>query len=155
MSVGIEALRKCGLFDAADDALLEKVLAQGEERSYAAGDQVFAEMSESDELYLVLEGRLRYTSALLDAAGVEYDMVAEPGGVANLVRFIAEGPSYISCLAETDTRVLVWKAKEAIAFWDSHPEVGYRVVTATAKQLHGRLQQLNQIILDRVSWGLE
>ncbi len=155
MSAGIEALRRCGLFAAADDALLEKVLAQGEERAYAAGDPVFAEMSESDELYLVLEGRLRYTSALLDAAGVEYDMVEEPGSVANLVRFIAEGPSYISCLADTDTRVLVWKAQEAIAFWDNHPEVGYRVVTATAKLLHQRLQQLNQIILDRVSWGLE
>ena len=155
MSVGKEALRKCGLFDAADDALLEKVLAQGEERTYAAGDPVFAEMSESDELYLVLEGRLRYTSALLDAAGVEYDMVEELGSVANLVRFIAEGPSYISCLADTDTRVLVWKAQEAVEFWDRHPEIGYRVVTATAKLLHRRLEQFNQIILDRVSWGLE
>ena len=155
MSVGIEALRKSELFEACDDALLEKVLAQAEEREYAAGEQVYAEMAESDELYLVIEGRLLHTSALLDAAGVEYDMVEEPGNVANLVRFIAEGPSYISCLADTDTRVLVWKAKEAIAFWDRHPEVGYRVVTATAQLLHRRLQQLNQIILDRVSWGLE
>ena len=70
MSVGIEALRKCGLFDACDDTLLEKVLAQGEERRYAAGEEVFAEMAESDELFLVLEGQLRYTSALLDAAGI-------------------------------------------------------------------------------------
>ncbi len=155
MSVGIEALKKSGLFEAADDSLLEKVLAQSEERGYAAGDQVFGEMAECDELYLVLEGRLRYTSALLDAAGVEYDMVLEPGDVGNLVRFIAEGPSYLSCAADTDARVLVWKAQEAVEFWDRHPEVGYRVVTATAKLLYRRVEQLNQIILDRVSWGLE
>ena len=155
MSVGIEALRQCGLFDAADDALLENVLAQAEERAYAAGDLVYAEMAESDELYLVIEGRLRHTSALLDAAGVEYDMAVEAGEVSNLVRFIAEGPSYLSCVADIDTRLLVWKAEEAIAFWDQHPEVGYRVVTATAKLLYRRVQQLNQIILDRVSWGLE
>jgi CRP-like cAMP-binding protein len=155
MSVGIEALRKCGLFDAADDALLEKVLAQGEERAYAAGDLVFAEMSESDELYLVLEGRLRYASALLDAAGVDYDMTVEPGDIGNLVRFIAEGPGYLSCVADTDTKVLVWKAQEAAEFWDRYPEVGYRVVTGIAKLLYRRVQQLNQIILDRVSWGLE
>ena len=155
MSVGIEALRKSKLFDACDDSLLEKVLAQSEERMYAAGDLVYAEMAESDELYLVLEGRLRYDSALLDAAGVDYDMVEEPGDVSNLVRFIAEGPSYLSCVADVDSRVLVWKAQEAIAFWDQYPEVGYRVVTATAKILHRRVQQLNQIILDRIAWGLE
>ena len=96
MSVGIEALRKSGLFDACDDALLEQVLAQAEEREYAAGDVLYDEMAQSDELYLVIEGRLRYTSAVLDVAGVEYDMVLEPGDVSNLVRFIGEGPSYLS-----------------------------------------------------------
>jgi CRP-like cAMP-binding protein len=155
MSVGIEALRKCELFDACDDALLEKVLAQSEERAYAAGELVYAEMAESDELYLVLEGRLRHTSALLDAAGVDYEMAVEPGEVTNAVRFLTEGPSYISCVADTDTKVLVWKAQEAAEFWDRYPEVGYRVVTGIAKLLYRRLQQLNQIILDRVSWGLE
>ena len=49
----------------------------------------------------------------------------------------------------------MWKAQEAIEFWDRHPEVGYGVVTATAKSLHRQVQQLNQFILDRVSWGLE
>ena len=155
MSVGIEALRKSELFEACDDALLEKVLAQAEEREYAAGEQVYAEMAESDELYLVIEGRLLHTSALLDAAGVAYRMAVELGEVSNLVRFLAEGPSYLSCVADTDTRVLVWKAQEAAEFWDSHPEVGYRVVTAISKRLYQRLQQFNEIILDRVSWGLE
>ncbi len=155
MSIGIEALRKSGLFDACDDALLERVLAQAKERDYAAGDVVYDEMAQSDELHLVVEGRLRYTSALLDSAGVDYDMAVEPGDVSNLVRFIAEGPSYLSCVADTDTKVLVWKAQEAIAFWDQHPEVGYGVVTATAKSLHRQVEQLNQIILDRVAWGLE
>jgi hypothetical protein len=28
-------------------------------------------------------------------------------------------------------------------------------VTAIAKRLHQQLEQMNQIILDRVSWGLE
>ncbi len=155
MSTGIEALRKSGLFDACDDALLERMLEQGEERTYAAGEQVFAEMSECDELYMVVEGRLRHTSALLDAAGVDYDMPVEPGDVSNVVRILAAGPSYISCVADTDSKVLVWDAQQAAGFWDQHPEVGYRVVTAIAKRLNQRLQQLNQIILDRVSWGLE
>ena len=156
MSVGIEALRKCELFDACDDALLEKVLAQGEERAYAAGNQIYAEMAESDEIFLVLEGRLRHTSALLDAAGVDYEMVLEPGEVTNAVRLLAEqGLSYLSCVADTDTKVMVWKAEEAAKFWDEHPEVGYRVVMSVANLLYHRIQQLNQIILDRVSWGLE
>ncbi len=155
MSIGIEALRKCELFDAADDALLEQVLAQSEERVYAAGEQVYAEMAESDELYLVVEGRLRHTSALLQAFGADYELVVESGEVSNEVRFLAEGPSYISCEAETDTKVLVWKAKEAVAFWDQHPEVGYRMVTSISKLLLRRIHQLNDAILDRVSWGLE
>ncbi len=155
MSVGIEALRKSALFDACDDALLERVLAQAEERTYAVGDQVYAEMAESDELFLVIEGRLLHTSALLDAAGAEYRMTVEAGEVSNLVRFLAAGPSYLSCVADTDTKVLVWKAQEAAEFWDKYPEVGYQVVTAISKQLYQRVQQLNQLILDRVSWGLE
>lgn len=155
MSTGIEALRKSGLFDACDDALLEQVLANAEERTYKASEPVYAEMSECDEIYIVLEGRLRHTSALLDAAGVDYDMPVEQGDVSNIVRFLAEGPSYISCVADTDSKVLVWDANEAAVFWDQHPEIGYRVVTAIAKRLNQRLQQLNQIILDRISWGLE
>ncbi len=155
MSVGIEALRKSELFATCDDALLAEILAQAEERTYAAGDVVYAEMAESDELYLVVEGRLLHSSALLDAAGVEYRMAVGPGEASNLVRFLAEGPSYLSCAADTDTKVLVWKAQEAAEFWDQHPEIGYRVVTGIAKLLYRRLQQLNQIILDRVSWGLE
>ena len=155
MSLGIVALRKCELFDACDDALLEEVLAQGEERAYAAGDLVYAEEAEIDELYLVLEGRLLHTFALLDAAGVDYEMAVEPGEVSNAVRFLTEGPSYIGCVADTDTKVMAWKAQEAAEFWDRHPEVGYRIVTGVAKLLYWRLQKLNQIILDRVSWGLE
>ncbi len=155
MSVGIDALKKSELFAACDDALLAEVLAQAEERTYALGDVVYAEMAESDEIYLVVEGRLLHTSALLDAAGVEYRMSVEPGEASNLVRFLAEGPSYLSCVADTDTTVLVWKAQEAAQFWDKHPEVGYRVVSGIAKLLYQRVQQLNEIILDRVSWGLE
>ena len=155
MSFGIEALKKCALFDPCDDALLEQLLALGEERAYAAGDVVYAEEAESDELYLVLEGRLRHTFALLDAAGADYEMLAGPGEVSNAVRSITEGPSYVGCVADTDTTVMVWKAEEAAGFWDKHPEVGYRVVTAVAKLLYERLQQLNQIVLDQVSWGLE
>ncbi len=86
---------------------------------------------------------------------VDYDMAVEPGDISNLMRFIAAGPSYLSCVADVDTKVLVWKAPEAIEFWDRYPEVGYRVVTAIAKLLHSQVQQLNQVILDRVSWGLE
>lgn len=155
MSLGIEALRKCELFDACDDALLEEVLAQGEERAYAAGDLVYAEEVECDELYLVLEGRLLHTFALLDAAGVDYELAVGPGEVSNAVRFLTEGPSYIGCVAGTDTKVMVWNAQEAAEFWDRHPEVGYRIVTGIAKLLYRRQQQLNQVILDRVSWGLE
>ncbi len=155
MSVGIEALRTCELFDACDDALLEEMLAQAEERAYAAGDQVYAEEAETDELYLVLEGRLRHTFALLDAAGADYDLAAGPGEVSNAVRFLTEGPSYVGCVADADTTVLVWKAPEVADFWDKHPEVGYRIVSGIAKLLYRRLQQLNQVILDQVSWGLE
>lgn len=155
MSAGIEALRKSGLFDACDDDLLEQVLAQSEERAYAAGDLVYAEMAESDELYLVLEGRLRHNSALLDAAGIDYDITVEPGEVSNLVRFLDKGPDFLSCVADTDTKVLVWKAQQAIEFWDRRPEVGYRVVTAAAKRLNEQVRHLHQVILDRVSWGLE
>jgi CRP-like cAMP-binding protein len=155
MSVGIEALRKCELFDACDDALLEDVLAQGEERAYAAGDLLYAEEAETDELYLVLEGRLRHTFALLEAAGVDYEMAVGPGEISNAVRFLTEGPSYVGCVADTDTKVMVWKAQEVAEFWDRHPEVGYRIVTGIAKLLYRRLQQLNQVVLDQVSWGLE
>ncbi len=155
MSVGIEALRTCELFDACDDALLEEVLAQAEERAYAPGDVVYAEEAEADELFLVLEGRLRHTFALLDAAGVDYELTVGPGEVSNAVRFLTEGPSYVGCVADTDTTVLVWKAPEVADFWDKHPEVGYRIVTGIARLLYQRQQQLNQVILDQVSWGLE
>ena len=92
---------------------------------------------------------------VLDAAGVDYELVAGPGETSDVARFLTEGPSYVGCVADTDTKVMVWRVQEAAEFWDRHPEIGYRIVTSMAKLLYRRLQQLNQIILDRVSWGLE
>ncbi len=155
MSLGIEALKKCELFEPCDDALLEKILAQSKERTYAAGEQVYEEMSESDELLLVVAGQLKQTSALLDAAGIDWERISGPGEVLNLVKFVAEGPNYVRCEAESETRVLVWNAKQAAEFWNDYPEVGFRITTNIARLLYDRVQQLNQVILDRVSWGLD
>lgn len=62
---------------------------------------------------------------------------------------------FLSCVADTDTKVMVWKAQEAAEFCAGHPKVGYRAVAGVAKLLDQWLQHLNQITLDRVSWGLE
>ena len=155
MSDGIEVLRKCELFESLDDELLSELLAQGEIRDYKSGDVVFAEMAESDELYMVVEGQLKLVIALLDSDMPGYETELGPGDVCNAVRFIAKGPSYVSCVVETDAKVMVWPADPSIEFWDKHPEAGYEVVKGIARTLYRNLQQFNQIILDRVSWGLE
>jgi CRP-like cAMP-binding protein len=155
MSLGIEALKTCELFDGCDDALLAEILADGRERTYHAGDVVYSEGAEHDEVYLVLEGRLLHTFAVLDAAGVDYDLAVEPGEISNEARFLSDEPSYVGCVADTDTKGIAWKVEDAVGFCNRHPEVGYPIMTSIARLLNRRFQQLNQVILDRVAWGLE
>ena len=75
--------------------------------------------------------------------------------MSNAVRLVAEGPNYVSCVAQGATRVLVWKAASWKAICKRHPAVGYELATRVAALLVGRVMRLNQMILDNVSWGLE
>ncbi len=138
-----------------EPAVLEEFLAAGELKTFEDGDIVFAELEESDEIYLVVEGHLRHTFALAEAGSGLEDFVIGPGESSNLVRLFAHGPNHMTCVAEGGVQSVAWKADAVKAICERHPEVGYRLVSRAAGVFYERALRINRMLLDNMSWGLE
>ncbi|MGH1493681.1 MAG: Crp/Fnr family transcriptional regulator, partial [Acidimicrobiales bacterium] len=64
--VGIEQLRSVALFQDLDDASLTELASASERRQLQRGDVLFTEHDESNELFVVLSGRLAMVNRSID-----------------------------------------------------------------------------------------
>jgi CRP/FNR family cyclic AMP-dependent transcriptional regulator len=154
MTVDQECLKKNEFFASIDEAVLDEFVSAGELKTFSDGDIVFAELAESDELYLVTGGQLSHSFALADAdAGLD-DVLLGPNEISNAARLFADGPNAVTCVAVGDVTVVAWKADEFNAICERHPAVGYRIVRMAAAVFYERALRVNRMLLDNMSWGL-
>ena len=155
MPIDRDLLKQSELFSTMDEEVLDEFAIAGETQTYGDGDVVFAEMADSDEIYLVLEGQLTHTFALVDAGTGPDNLLVGPGEISNAVRLFAVGPNYVSCVATGDVKVVAWKSDAWRAICERHPVVGYHLVSRVAGIFYERAIRVNQMLLDNMSWGLE
>jgi CRP/FNR family cyclic AMP-dependent transcriptional regulator len=155
MSVDQECLKKNALFASVDEAVLEEFVAAGELKAFADGDIVFAEMAQSDEIYLVTRGQFSISFALADADSGLDDIIIGPNEIINAVRLFTDGPNAATGVAVGEVTVVAWKAEEMKAICERHPAVGYRIVRMAAAVFYERSLRVNRMLLDNMSWGLE
>jgi CRP-like cAMP-binding protein len=154
MSVDQECLKQNEFFASVDSAVLEEFVAAGELKVFADGDIVFAEMAESDEIYLVTRGQFSLSFALADADSGLDDVIIAPNEIINAVRLFADGPNAGTCVAVGDVTVVAWKADAMKAICERHPALGYRFVCMVAAVFYERSLRVNRMLLDNMSWGL-
>jgi CRP-like cAMP-binding protein len=153
MSEQVEFLRRVSTFQGLPDSVLERFAALSETRRYSAGDIVFVEMSEGDEIFLVVEGTASVQLALANA-DEQYEVIKlGPGEIFGEVCFIEKGQRSATVVAETDLETLVWNSGDWRAECEKDFEVGYRLVLAISKLLAARLRRWNLKLLDSALWG--
>ena len=151
-----EILKANPLFKSFSDDVLDRFLNAAETRAYSAGEVIFAELSEGDEIFMILEGEVSAEIALANADQTVEIQTGSAGEVFGEGCFFKPNlQRYVTVTAKTPTTLWVWKG----AFWreiaESNFEVGYRLALGFGVSFLERLRHWNTRILENVSWGLE
>ena len=154
MPTSLELLKGTALFQEFSDDALERFLTTAETRTYQADDIVFVEMSEGDEIYLILDGQATVQFALANADEQFEIVTLGPGQILGEVSFFEQGQRSATVIAETDLEVMVWDCASWRQICEEDPEVGYRLVLGLGRILCERLRRWNIRILNNVSWGM-
>ena len=150
-----EILKVNPLFTSFSDDIIDRFLNSAETRTYAPGEIIFAELSEGDEIFMILEGEVKAEVALANADQNLEIQTGSSGEVFGEGCFFKPNiPRYATVTAKTLTTLWVWKGKVWREIAESNFEVGYRLAVALARKFFERLRHWNTTILENVSWGL-
>ena len=154
MDKKLQALNSSPLFQTFDENVLRQFAENCSITRFEAGDIIFVEMSEGDEIYLIADGEVSIRIALANA-DQEYEIIKEQrGDLLGEVRFIDSLPRSATAIAETDVELLVWSSNSWRKICEEDPRTGYRLTLAIAQTLSDRLRRWNIRILDAVDWGI-
>ena len=110
MDKKLQALNSSPLFQTFDENVLRQFAENCSITRFEAGDIIFVEMSEGDEIYLIADGEVSIRIALANA-DQEYEIIKEQrGDLLGEVRFIDSLPRSATAIAETDVELLVWSS---------------------------------------------
>ncbi len=158
MSSVLDVIKGNPLFEGFSNAMLEPFIHIGETRTYAPGDVLFKELSDGDEIYLILDGR-----ASVNCSGVQENQPAVEiitvgrGEILGEISFIEDGPRSATVVADTLLKTRVWKASAWRSLSEQNPEIGYRLTLGIAKLLCARVRRSNiQVaLLNKILWGAQ
>jgi CRP-like cAMP-binding protein len=150
-----ELLKGNPLFKSFSDDIVDRFLNSAETRTYSAGDIIFAELSEGDEIFMILEGEVTAEVALVNANQNLEILTLSAGEVLGEGCFFKPNVQrYATMTSKTASTVLVWKSEVWREIAESNFEVGYRLASSIAITFLERLRHWNTRILENVSWGL-
>ena len=150
-----EILKSHPLLNSFNDDIIDRFFNSAETRRYSAGEIIFAELSEGNEIFMILEGEATAEMALANA-DQNLEIVKFSAGelFGEGCFFEANVPRYATIASKTASTVLVWQSEAWREIAESNFEVGYRLASRIAITFLERLRHWNTRILENVSWGL-
>jgi CRP-like cAMP-binding protein len=138
-------LEKVPLFAGLTPAQLRQVASLVEVRAFAPGASVFKEGDSGDEMFGVIEGKVRI-SKTVPGIGEEALAILEPGQYFGEMALIEDGPRSADALAHTRCQVWVMERArlEQLMFMDK--ELAYSLLWAFVRTLSERLRETNEKI---------
>ncbi|HEU4342239.1 MAG TPA: cyclic nucleotide-binding domain-containing protein [Candidatus Binatia bacterium] len=156
MAAKRDILKGNALFKSFSDDIIDRFLNSAETRTYSPGDIIFAELSEGDEIFMILEGEVTAQVALVNADQNLEILTLSAGQVFGEGCFFKPNvPRYATITSKTTTTVLVWKSEVWRDIAESNFEVGYRLAVGIASIFLERLRHWNTRIAENISWGLD
>ncbi len=151
-----EIIKSSSLFKNFSDDIIDRFLNGAETRTYSAGDIIFAELSEGDEIFMILEGEVTAEVALSNAdQNLEILTLSAGETFGEGCFFVEQLPRYATATSKTKSAALVWKSRVWREIGEDNFEVGYRLAVGVARVLLDRVRHWNMRILENVSWGLD
>lgn len=150
-----EFLSRCGLFQDACPEALEQLAPLFQARGAVAGEVLVQEGEVGDEMFFLVEGRVRVTRSLtlLTRRGFtdreKSFNYLDAGACSNFgeVALIGNMPRSATVAAEEECRLLVLSREVFEKMCQEDPELGYKVVRRICQQLCGLLEKSNTDVL--------
>ena len=130
----VDFLRKSVLFQNLTESDLRKISLNFEIIDLPMGEVLFYEKDESDDMYLVLEGKVR--ASLFDEQGNEL-VLAElgPGEFIGEMSMIDQLPRSATVLAEENSRLAVLRRDSFLKILRENPDIAINVIKALVARL--------------------
>jgi CRP-like cAMP-binding protein len=134
MNLYINILKQTDIFYGMNHTQLELIDSCCQDRSFSAGEVIFPEGSNSDELYIIVQGEV---DILLDPALVsDQPEERDPVAIATLRRgqsfgeiaLVDQGFRSASAMAKQKTRLLILPREKLILLCETYPQLGYRLM---------------------------
>jgi len=148
-------LERSAPFNEFEDSVLKQFIEEAREQHFSAGEVLFHELSEGDEIFFILDGETRISVELASAYHMTEEIEGGPGELVGEGRFIADGPRPATVTATTDITALVWDVGTWKSIAEKNPVVGYRLAVFAGKVLFERVGKLRDQLINDISWGLE
>ena len=126
-------------------------------RLYAVNDTIISEGEFSGDIYLVRDGIVRVTgNTELEQGGVIHPGLCDLGagefsGEAGLLPHL---PRMATVTAVTECELAAVDGEQLLAFFERHPDAGFRFMLAIYEQTASRLDRTNRRLLRLLAWGL-
>lgn len=124
---------------------------------YPADHCLFRAGDPGGEVYVLLEGRVRVTGDVnLDTERRIRPGVCdlEPGAVFGELALFDAGPRSAGVTTLSPVELAVIDGAGLLRFFDTHPEIGYRVLREIIETVVARLRQTNDKVWSLLAWGL-
>ena len=150
-----EILKSHPLLKSFSADIIHRFLNSAETRRYSAGEIIFAELSEGNEIFMILEGGATAEVALANA-DQNLEIVKFSAGelFGEACFFKAKVPRYATITSKTASTVLVWQSEAWREIAESNFEVGYRLAVGITRIFLERLRHWNIRLVENISWGL-
>ena len=138
-----EDLRHCELFAELEDAELEMICPLCSERSYSAGETIFAAEEQADELYVLREGRVTLQIQLRSGVELSGDVTIEdlrPGHIFGWSSVVKQQRFTATARALEPTRVYALRTSDLNALFTKHTHIGFVVMKQLANVISSRLR---------------
>ncbi len=142
-------------FNEFDEATLDRFRDTANEEQFSAGDALFHELEEGDEIYFIVEGNIRISVELASAYHAVKEIEGGPGEVVGEGCFIAEGPRAATVTATSPVTALVWNVADWKKIADENPLVGYQLAIFAGQVLFARVGELKDHLINDMAWGIE
>ncbi len=155
MSKAKEILKQSTPFNEFEDTVLSRFIAESRQQHYSAGEVLYYELSQGDEIYFIVDGEIRISVELASAHHMAEEIEGGPGELVGEGRFIADGPRPATVTAVSDVTALVWDVSAWKEIANEIPEIGYRLAVYAGQVLFGRVEKLKEHLINDISWGIE
>ena len=111
MNPAMESLKKCPLFEPLPEETLRVLLDRSEQRTYLAGETLFVETAEEEEIYLITGGAVNIEISLGNQ-DASYEIVSLGAGeIMGEMGIIQPTARSATATAETEVTVLDWQGQ--------------------------------------------